>query len=138
MKSTNLIRMLMGIIYIFGAATNLRFALTNSQIYADFASFAIIPFYRTFWTEIVMPNVITWILLVAAFEMLMAILILSKGKLVKIGLGGVVLFNLFLIPFWWFGWALINLVIALVQAFLLRGNYESSVIGLLRSGFRKK
>ncbi len=77
----------MGIIYIFGAATNLTFALTNPQIYADFASFAIIPFYRTFWAEIVMPNVTMWILLVAAFEMLMAILILSKGKLVKLALG---------------------------------------------------
>ncbi len=134
MKLSNAIRILMGIIYIFGAATNLIFALSNPQIYADFAAFSIIPFYKTFWAEIVMPNVTTWILLVAAFEMVMALLILSKGKLVKIGLCGVIAFNLVLIPFWWFGWALINLAMALVQMFLLRLEYRFSVVQL----FHKK
>jgi len=138
MKFSNIIRILMGVIYIFGAATNLRFALTNPQIYEDFAIFAIVPFYQTLWAEIVMPYVTIWILLVAVFEISMGILILSKGKLVKIGLLGVILFNLFLTPFWWSGWALINLSMALVQILLLREKYDATIIELIRFEFQKE
>jgi hypothetical protein len=43
------------------------------------------------------PHITFFALLPAAFEVVTCILILSKGKFVKVGLAGSVLFNLFLV-----------------------------------------
>ena len=137
MKFFNATRIFMGIIYFTGAATNFYLVLSNPQIYRDFAGFAIIPFYKTLWLQIVMKNPIVWIMLVVAFEITAAVFILNKGNLVKIGLAGVVIFNLFLFPFWWFGWSFINLFLALIQFILIRQEYDSTVIEMLSAGLRK-
>jgi hypothetical protein len=44
-----------------------------------------------------MPHIALFALLLAAFEMAVGILLLSKGRYVKIGLAASVLFNLFLV-----------------------------------------
>jgi hypothetical protein len=44
-----------------------------------------------------MPNITFFALLLAAFEIATGILILSRGRYVKVGLGASVLFNLFLV-----------------------------------------
>lgn len=137
MRLANIARTALGIIYLLGAAINLRFAFLSPWIYREFASFAIIPFYKTLWNSAVIPHLQAWLILVVVFEIIIGIFILSKGNLVKIGLIAGITFNLFLIPFWWSGFALINLVLVSVQIFLLRGEYDSAVTGLLRSVNKK-
>jgi|Deesub1362A_J573_1020465.scaffolds.fasta_scaffold00005_322 hypothetical protein len=131
MRIDDIARTAFGIIYLVGAAINLQFALLNPQVYKEFADFAII-LYKTLWSSIVMPHLMTWIMLVVVFEITTGVLILSKGNLVKIGLAGCIIFNLFLIPFCWSGFALINLLFVLVQLFLLREEYNKTVIELIR------
>ena len=137
-KLSNIVRIILGIIYLMGALINLLFAMQNPGIYQTFSDFAVIPFYKTLWGSLVMPNITICLLPVIAFEIIMVILILSKGSLVKIGLMGGIAFNLMLIPFWWSGWALINLAMALIQILLLRGKYEATIWEILRSRFRKE
>ena len=79
-----------------------------------------------------MPYLTTWLALVIIFEVSVGILILSKVKPVKFGLTGGIAFNLILIPFWWSGWSLINLLLVIVQSILLKEEYESSIIEFLR------
>ena len=119
LKLSNIVRIILGIIYLMGAMINLRFALLTPGIYQTFADFAVIALYKTLWSSIVMPNITIWLLLVVVFEIIVGIFVLNKGSFVKIGLMGGIVFNLMLIPFWWSGWALINLLLALVQIILL-------------------
>ena len=130
MKLSNIVRIILGIVYFIGALINLRFALQSPEVYQTFADFAVIPFYRTLWSSIVMPHITKWLLLVVGCEIIMGLFILSKETLVKIGLLGGIVFNLMLIPFWWSGWGVINLFIVLIQILLLRRDYDSSIIGL--------
>jgi hypothetical protein len=71
-----------------------RFALTDNHIYQAFGKTALIPRFRQRWTSVVMSNIAFFALLRAAFEMTTGILILSRGKFVKLGLAASVLFNL--------------------------------------------
>lgn len=130
MKPREVVRMVLGSIYLFGAAVNLWFTLFNPQVYHGFADSAITA-YKTLWDSVVIPNLTSWLVLVIIFEITVGTLILSKGNFVKIGLVCSIVFNTFLIPFWWFGWSLINLFLVLVQLPLLRGEYGSSVIQIL-------
>ena len=73
--------------------------------------------------------------MVVLFELAMGLLLLSRGTWVKAGLVGAILFFLFLIPFWWEGGALINIVFAVVVALLLRYDYDASFLDMvLRRG----
>ncbi len=79
-----------------------------------------------------MPYLTACLALVIVFKDSISILILSKAKLVKFGLAGGIAFNLILIPFWWSGWSLINLLLVLVQLLLLKEEYEYSIIAFLK------
>jgi hypothetical protein len=80
----------------------------------------------------VVPHLGFWLGLTVFFELTTGILILSKGIWVRLGLVLAILFFLFLVPFWWEGGAMINIVFALIVAPLLRYDYDMSIIDLLR------
>jgi hypothetical protein len=91
-----------------------------------------------------MPHITFFALLLAAFEMATGILILSKGRYVKIGLTLSVLFNLFLAQLGlgfpeilWSGSDLLlnrlpNLLFALLQFPLFWGRFDRSLPEMLR------
>jgi hypothetical protein len=82
---------------LIGSVIHIKFGLTNNHIYERFGSTSLFAVSRELWTCVVMPNITFFALLLAAFEMTTGILILSKGKYVKVGLTASVLFNLFLV-----------------------------------------
>jgi hypothetical protein len=131
-KLANIVRIGIGFIFLAGAAVNAYLGLTQPQIYRSFADTALIPLYRDLWQSLVVPNLGFWLALTVAFEVTTGLLILSKGVRVKVGLGLGILFCLILVPFWWQGGALSNILLALVQARLLRFEYDTSLVDLVR------
>jgi hypothetical protein len=83
--------------YLLGWILHLYLALTNPEMYRGFGSTALIPAFRDLWQIFIMPNIVFFGLILAGFEFLVGLLIVSKGKQVKHGLIASVLFNLFLV-----------------------------------------
>ena len=75
------------------------FGLFMPRIYQGFGDTALIPAYAAFWQHLVMPNITFFALLLASFEIIVGLLLISRGRWVKIGLVFSVLFNLFLVAF---------------------------------------
>jgi hypothetical protein len=132
MKVANIVRIGIGFIYLAGAAVNAFLGLSQPQSYEPFADMTLVPLYRDLWQSLVVPYLGFWLALTIAFEVTTGILILSKGVRVKVGLGLGILFCLILVPFWWQGGALSNIVLAVVQAILLRYDYDTSLVDLVR------
>ena len=93
----NFIRGFVAIWYLLGWISHVYLGIANPQIYAAFGKTALIPGYAELWQNFVMPNITLFALLLAAFEIVVGLLLINKGKWVKYGLVLSVLFNLFLI-----------------------------------------
>jgi hypothetical protein len=131
-KIANIVRIIFGFVFMAGAVVNAFLALTQPEVYTTFADTSIVPVYRELWQSLVVPHLGFWLGLTVLFEITTGILILSKGVWVKVGLTLAILFFLFLVPFWWEGGAMINIVFALLVALLLRYDYDDSIIDLIR------
>jgi len=83
--------------YLLGSLVHVKFGLTNNHIYGILGRSSLFAASRELWASTIMPNITLFALLLAAFEMTVGILILSKGRYVRIGLAASVLFNLFLV-----------------------------------------
>ena len=94
---SNAARVFFALWYLFGSLVHAKFGLANNHIYERFGSTSLFAAYRELWTTVVMPHIAFFALLLAAFEMAVGILILSKDRYVKIGLIASVFFNLFLV-----------------------------------------
>jgi hypothetical protein len=71
--------------------------LNNPEIYRPFGQTALIPSFTSIWYSAVMPQITAFALLLAAFEVVVGILLISKETWVKIGLVLSIAFNLFLV-----------------------------------------
>ena len=94
---TNAARLFFALWYLLGSPSHVFYGITNNQIYEIFGRTSIFAISRELWASVVMPHITFFALLLAVFEMTTGILILSKDRLARIGLGASVLFNLFLV-----------------------------------------
>lgn len=94
----------------------------------------LIPLYRWFFENVVALAPPLFGVLAAAYEIIIALMMLGKGRWVKWGLiGGIV----FLIAITLLGvWTLANPIMAVALALLLRREYEKSALDMLRSRLR--
>ena len=127
----NVVRIVFGFVMLAGAAVNAFFALTQPGIYDTFGDMAILPFYRNLWRSLVVPNILVFLALTVLFELTTGILLLSEGAAVKVGMGMAILFFLALVPFWWKGGAIINVVFAVIMALLLCYDYDKNIVDLI-------
>jgi hypothetical protein len=93
----NVARVFFALWYLLGSLIHVKYGLTNNHIYEAFGTTSLFAASRDLWISVVMPHVVFFALLLAAFELTTGILILSKGRYVTIGLAASVLFNLFLV-----------------------------------------
>ena len=93
----NAVRIFFALWYLLGSLVHVKFGLTDKHIYEIFGRTSLLPASREVWTSFVMPHITVFALVLVGFEMLTGILILSKGKYVKIGLTASLIFNLFLV-----------------------------------------
>lgn len=126
-------RMFLGFFYLAMAlGVNGYFTFGNPQAYLDYTQGALIPFYARLTTTIVSINPVLFGLLVMAFEITMALLILYKQQAVKIGLIGTMLFLIGMAPLSWLQMPWLGLIIG--ELFLTRREFNRSVMDII---FRK-
>ena len=93
----NLARLFFALWYLGGCLIHVVLGLTNGHAYAVFGDTMLLPAGRRLWKTAVMPNITTFALLLALFELATGLLILGRGRTVKYGLTASVLFNLYLV-----------------------------------------
>ncbi|MFN2290773.1 MAG: hypothetical protein ACK2UC_06260 [Anaerolineae bacterium] len=132
MKAPDITRLAFAIIFLLGAVANAAIGIFAPSTYETFADASILSLYEELWTTIVYPQMRLFLLLVVALELSMAWLLLVSGVRVKAGLILALGFVLGLIPFWWQGGAVINLLLALPLLWLLRYDYPRSIPDVIR------
>lgn len=90
---------------------------------------AIIPLYRWFFENVVALAPPLFGLLAAAYEITIALMMLSKDKYVKWGLIGGIVFLIGITPLG--VWTLANPILALTLAYLLTREYDRSLLEML-------
>lgn len=123
-------RIFLGFFYLtMSIGVNGSFTLNNPNAYVDYAQGALIPFYRNLTASIVSINPFLFGLLLMVFEICMGLLILHRGKAVKVGLIGTMLFVIGMAPLSWLQLPWLGLVIAEIHLF--RKDFEKSLIDML-------
>jgi len=118
-----------------GLAIHGLFVLKYPESYIDFAAKAPIPAYRL-GLALTEPNPRAFGLFMLFFETALALLILSRGRYVKLGLMGAILFLLGITPLG--VEELPNVVLAIGLASLLTNNFPHDVVSMIRSRFRSR
>ena len=95
---------------------------------------ALIPLYRWFFENVVALAPPLFGLLVAAYEITIALLMLSRGRYARWGLVGGIVFLIGITPLGI--WTLANPVMAVAMAYLLTSEYDRSLPEMLRSALR--
>jgi hypothetical protein len=130
-------RIVLGIFFLaMGLGVNLTMALTQPTFILEYGLGAWLPLYRTLTERIIGSAPLLFGVLLIGFEVLMGILLLTRGVVVKIGLVGTMVFVLALVP------------IALTQiawagsiaghVYLLTRRFDSDVVTLLRERRRRR
>lgn len=131
-------RIFLGFFFLVMAlGVNGSFTFGNPQSYVEYAGGALIPFYRdlALWA-VGLLGARFFGLLLMTFEIVMALLLLNKGRLVKIGLIGTMAFVIGIAPLSWVQLVWLGLVAG--QVYLLRHEFETTFWEMLRLKLRRQ
>jgi len=131
MRYQNVARLLFALAFFVGAVANTVMLLASPDIYVGFADLSFFRFYRSLWRNLVVPRLGIWVTLVIVFEIALGVLLLAPDPYAHLGLILAAAFALFLVPFWWGGGALINVVLLALLIWLLRFDYPEGVLSIL-------
>jgi hypothetical protein len=130
MTYRNVARSLLAAAFFVGAVANTLMLLTAPDIYEGFADLSFLPFYKTLWRRVILPRLPAWIALLVVFEIVAGALLLAADPYARLGLILAAAFALFLVPFWWGGGALVNLLLLALMVWLLRFDYTKAIVSL--------
>ncbi len=134
MNKYNVGRIGLGIFYLVACFFNLFHTINNAHyIWIVCLENAHFSFYKEFLIQIVIPNEKLIILLVVVFEFIVGMLILSKEIYVKVGLTLAILWVLLIAPFLPLIDILGHITLGGLQALLLMGNYDTTLLELIKS-----
>ena len=132
----NAARIFLGFFFLVMAlGVNGSFTFGNPQAYLDYANGALIPIYRTLTVSIISISPFLFGLLVMIFEISMAVLLLYKGKFVKFGLMGTMLFLAGMAPLDWLQLPWLGLIIG--EIYLFRQDFERSFLEMIWPNAKK-
>ena len=99
--------------YLSGSLIHLGLAAFRPTAYESFADGAYWPFIRHAWNSILVPNTRAVIVLLAAYELIVGVLLLQRGIRRRVGLIGATGFHVALLLFGWgiWIWAIPNLAL---------------------------
>ncbi len=130
-------RIFLGLLFLVMAlGVNGSFTFGNPQGYVDYASEALIPFYRDLALTVVEPSPVAFGLLLMAFEIVMCLLLLHKGRSVHIGLIGTMIFLVGIAPLSYLQIPWLGLLVG--EIYLLRQEFDVTFLDMLRSKLRPK
>ena len=128
-------RIFLGFFFLVMAlGVNGSFTFGNPQAYLDYASGALILFYRQLAVNVVQISPVIFGLLLMVFEICMGLLLLHKKQAVKIGLVGTMLFIIGIAPLSWVQIPWLGLLAA--QGFLYTKEFDRSVLEKILSGLK--
>ncbi|MHA2247231.1 MAG: DoxX family membrane protein [Candidatus Hodarchaeales archaeon] len=134
MNKFNVGRISLGVFYLVAGVFNLFHTIHNTHyLWSVCLENVHFSFYKDFLEQIVIPNEQLIILLVVVFEFIVGVLILSKEIFVKIGLLLTILWVLIITPFLPWVDILGHLLLGTFQALLLIGNYDATVLEMIKS-----
>jgi hypothetical protein len=123
-------RIFMGIFFLVMAiGVNVVMVFVDPTSYMGLGADSFIPLYRWVFINFVALAPPLFVLPVAAFEIAIALLMLSKGKYAKWGLIGGIVFLLAITPLG--VWTLANPILAVAIAYLLTKEYDRSFLEML-------
>ncbi len=126
----NAARIFLGFFFLVMAlGVNGSFTFGNPQAYLDYANGALIPIYRTITVRIISLSPFLFGLLVMTFEISMAVLLLYKGKFVKLGLLGTMFFLAGMAPLDWLQLPWLGLIIG--EIYLFRQDFDRSFLEMI-------
>lgn len=131
----NVWRVFIGVAYLAAAVSNTVYTLPRSDQLDGYAEGAWFGFVEDFMWEVFMPNGDLFMTLVIAFEIAVALLILSRGRYVDVGVTASVLWVLGILPFLAWPYLLTNIILALMQGVILFRHYDAAVWDMLRNVF---
>ncbi len=131
MKFREILRLLFLLLFLLGALANIYMGVFSPSVYEAFADGSLLPIYRNLWHTVVYPWIRLFLIPLVLVELSIAWLLLQSGSMVKVGLGIALAFTLLLVPFWWQGGAVANLILALGLLWLLRHDYPRSIPEIL-------
>jgi len=120
-------RMAYAALFLWASQVNLRIALFRPGEYQGFADLAWSQWYRGFITGFFAEHATSIIALIATGQLLIAVLITSRGLAVRAGLAGAVLFLLAIVPLGVGSAFPATLVMAVGAAWLMRGRFGESL-----------
>ena len=124
-------RIFLGIFFLLmGLGVNGYFTFGNPQSYLDYASGALIPFYRDMALMIVNINPVIFGMLLIIYEVIMGIFLLYKGSFVKAGLIGTILFLVAIAPLSYLQLPWLGMIIG--QGYLLTKVFDQTLIDVIR------
>ena len=124
-------RIFLGLFFLVMAiGVNGSFTFTNPQGYVEYASGALIPLYRDIALAVVEWNPVLFGLLLMAFEIAMASLLLHKRRAVKAGLVGTMVFVAGIAPLSIMQIPWLGLIIG--QAYLLTKDFDTTFLETIR------
>lgn len=125
-------RIFLGVFFLVMAlGVNVVLVLISPDLFVGLGTNdALILLYRWFFQNVVALAPPLFGLLAAAYEVTIALLILSKGRYVKWGLIGGIVFLIAITPLG--VWTLANPILAMATAYLLTKEYERSLPEMLR------
>jgi len=128
-------RIFIGIFFLAMAiGVNVVTAFIDPDSYVGLGAGSFIPLYRWVFTNFVALAPPLFVLPVAAFQIVIALLMLSKGNYAKWGLIGGIIFLIAITPLG--VWTLGNPIMAVAMAFLLTKEHDRSFVETLRLRFR--
>ena len=126
----NAARIFLGFFYLAMAlGVNGSFTFGNPQQYVVYAESALIPLYRDIFVAIISLSPFLFGLLLMAFEISMATLLLHKGKFVKLGLLGTMLFLAGMAPLDWLQLPWLGLIVG--EIYLFRQDFDRSFLEMI-------
>lgn len=133
----NIGRIFLGIFYLIMAiGINMFNAITDPHSTVQMGEASLLDFYKTIFSEVIAKAPVLYILLIALFQITMGLLILNKHRNVKLGLIGTTIFLILITPF---GYIQIPwLGIAAVQLYLLRKDFDKTLIEIITDSIRRR
>jgi hypothetical protein len=130
-------RIFLGLFFLVMAlGVNGLFTFTSPQSFVDYASGALIPPYRDLALAVVEVQPALFGLLLIAFQIAMGLLLLRRGKCVRIGLIGTMAFVVGIAPLSWIQIPWLGLIVA--QAYLLTHEFDTYFLGLIAARLRPR